>query len=50
MGMPFLHANSETFEPFSTCSGRSIQPIKATATEMPPTVLSKKLLFCISVF
>ena len=30
-----------------TCSGRSIQPIKATATEMPPTVLSMKPLFCI---
>ncbi|KAH8501209.1 hypothetical protein Peur_042934 [Populus x canadensis] len=25
-----------------TCSGRSIQPIKATATEMPPTVLRSR--------
>ncbi|KAH8496705.1 hypothetical protein H0E87_019448 [Populus deltoides] len=25
-----------------TCSGRSIQPIKATATEMPPTVLKSR--------
>ncbi|KAF9674472.1 hypothetical protein SADUNF_Sadunf10G0130700 [Salix dunnii] len=28
-----------TSVPTGTCSGRSIQPIKATATEMPPTVL-----------
>ncbi|KAB5538561.1 hypothetical protein DKX38_016094 [Salix brachista] len=30
------------FELFRTCSGRSIQPIKATATEMPPPVLKSQ--------
>ncbi|KAJ6899944.1 glyceraldehyde-3-phosphate dehydrogenase GAPCP2 [Populus alba x Populus x berolinensis] len=28
--------------PAGTCSGRSIQPIKATATKMPPTVLKSR--------